>query len=120
MGIRIGSTVINVADVERGIAFWTAALEYVERDPGQRHVDFAVLCHPERVWSNLSLQQSPEPKRGVNRVHLDLYADDREAEVERLLALGATRVEPWPYEEGDEFVVLADPDGNEFCVVQLS
>jgi catechol 2,3-dioxygenase-like lactoylglutathione lyase family enzyme len=119
MGIRIGSTVLNVADVERGIAFWTAALGYVVRDPDVDHQDFAVLAHPERAWSNLSVQRSARPKSDVNRVHLDLYVDHRDAEVERLLALGATRVEPWPYDDGDDFVVLADPDGNEFCVVPV-
>ena len=80
--------------------------------------DHAVLCDPKRTWSNLSLQLTREPKAAVNRVHLDLYADDRTHEVARLEALGATRVEPWPYQEGDDFVVMADPDGNEFCVVQ--
>ena len=51
------------------------------------------------------------------RHHLDLYASDRQAEVERLLALGAHRVE-WRYPEGADYVVLSDPDGNKFCVVQ--
>jgi catechol 2,3-dioxygenase-like lactoylglutathione lyase family enzyme len=118
VALRIGSTVLNVADVERAMAFWTQALGYVPRDPGAGVGDFAVLCDPERTWSNLSLQLTREPKTAVNRVHLDLYADDRTREVGRLEALGATRVEPWPYEEGDDFVVMADPDGNEFCVVQ--
>jgi hypothetical protein len=49
-------------------------------------------------------------------VHLDLYTSDREGEVERLLALGATRF-PREYAPADDFVVLADPDGNRFCVV---
>lgn len=51
------------------------------------------------------------------RHHLDLYASDQAAEVERLLGLGAQRVE-WRYEPGADYVVLADPDGNGFCVVQ--
>jgi catechol 2,3-dioxygenase-like lactoylglutathione lyase family enzyme len=113
----IGSTVLNVGDLERGIAFWTAALGYVLRDP-THGPDFAVLRDPSREWSNLSLQLSGDPKRGVNRLHLDLYTDDQPREVERLLSIGATRVEPWPYEPDDDFVVLADPAGNEFCVVQ--
>ncbi|WP_029288019.1 VOC family protein [Cellulomonas sp. HZM] len=65
----------------------------------------------------LGFQQVPDPTPGKNRVHLDLAAPDREAEVERLLADGATLVArrgtddfPW--------VVLADPDGNQFCVAQ--
>ena len=115
MGIFIGSTVINTPDVERAVAFWTRALGYVVRDADP---SFAVLTDPRRRWSNLSLQRSEEPKRGFNRVHLDLYAEDRNAEVTRLEALGATRVVPWSYAEDDDHVVMAAPDGNEFCVVQ--
>ena len=51
------------------------------------------------------------------RHHLDLYASDRQAEVERLLSLGAHRVD-WRYPERADYVVLSDPDGNKFCVVQ--
>ena len=114
MGLYVGSTVINSADLERAIVFWTAALDYVVRDSDPT---FAVLTDPKRRWSNLSLQHSDEPKRGRNRVHLDLYTTDRDGEVARLEGLGATRV-PWEYEAGDDHVVMADPDGNEFCVVQ--
>jgi catechol 2,3-dioxygenase-like lactoylglutathione lyase family enzyme len=114
MGLYVGSTVINTADIERGIAFWTAALGYVVRNAD---VAFAVLTDPERRWSNVSLQLSHEPKRGRNRVHLDLYTADRDAEVARLEALGATRL-PWDYEPDDDHIVMADPDGNEFCVIQ--
>lgn len=116
MGLYVGSTVINTADLDRGIAFWTAALGYVVRssDP-----TFAVLTDPERRWSNVSLQRSDEPKRGRNRLHLDLYTTDREGEAARLEELGATRL-PWEYPPDPDFVVMADPDGNEFCVVQSS
>jgi catechol 2,3-dioxygenase-like lactoylglutathione lyase family enzyme len=114
VGLYVGSTVINTADVERAVAFWTTALGYVVRtsDP-----TFAVLTDPKRRWSNVSLQLSEEAKRGLNRVHLDLYTSDREGEVARLEGLGASRV-PWEYEEGHDHIVLADPDGNEFCVIQ--
>lgn len=114
MGLYVGSTVINTADIERAIAFWTAALGYVVRDADPT---FAVLTDPGRRWSNLSLQRSDEPKRGRNRVHLDLYTTDQAGEVARLEALGAKRV-PWEYQEGHDHVVMADHDGNEFCVVQ--
>lgn len=113
MALYIGSTVVNVADMERAMAFWTAALGYVER---HTDLDFAVLTDPNRRWSNLSLQLSIEPKRGRNRLHLDLYADDQQAEVERLESLGARRL-PWDYSPDADYVVMADPDGNEFCVI---
>lgn len=115
MGLYVGSTVINTPDIDEAVAFWTAALGYVVRsaDP-----TFAVLTDPGRRWSNVSLQHSEEPKRGLNRVHLDLYTADRDREVSRLEGLGATQVVPWEYAEDHDHVVMAAPDGNEFCVVQ--
>ena len=116
MTVFVGSTVINVADIERATAFWTTALGYVVRDSDPT---FAVLTDLHRRWSNVSLQLSDEPKHGRNRVHLDLYADDQQAEVTRLEALGARRI-PWDYGQDADNVVLVDPDGNEFCVIQSS
>ncbi|MGB6772265.1 MAG: VOC family protein [Candidatus Dormiibacterota bacterium] len=88
MGLYVGSTVINTPDIDEAVAFWTAALGYVVRsaDP-----TFAVLTDPGRRWSNISLQHSEEPKRGLNRVHLDLYTADRDREVSRLEGLGRLR-----------------------------
>lgn len=114
MGLYVGSTVINTPDIERGIAFWTAALSYVVRHASD---DFAVLTDPGRRWSNVSLQLSREPKHGANRVHLDLYTTDQPAEVARLEGLGARRI-PWEYEPDHDHVVMIDPGGNEFCVIQ--
>jgi catechol 2,3-dioxygenase-like lactoylglutathione lyase family enzyme len=119
MGSRIGSTVLNVTDIARAAAFWTHALGYVRRDSGSADETFVVLRDPARAWSNLSLQLTDQPKSGLNRVHLDLYTEDQEAEVARLVSIGARRVEPWDYEPGDDHIVMADPDGNEFCIVQL-
>ncbi len=113
----IGSVVVNVADIARARDFWTAALGYVQRDPDPDD-DFVVLRDPERGWANLSLQLSDEPKSGRNRLHLDLYAEDPDAEVERLLKLGAKRFDRVP-EPGEDFVVLEDPEGNLFCVVDI-
>lgn len=114
MPLFVGSVVINTPDLAAATAFWTAALGYVVRDGD---ASFVVLTDPERRWANVSLQLTREPKLQFNRVHLDLYTDDRPAEVARLESLGATRVEPWPYEADDDHVVMAAPDGSEFCVV---
>ena len=77
-----------------------------------------VLRDPEGTDPNLSLDRYPERRSGKrSRLHLDLYTKNREAEVERLGKMGATRY-PWRYKTGDDFVVLEDPDGNLFCVVQ--
>jgi Glyoxalase-like domain len=64
----------------------------------------------------LLLQQVPEPKRTKNRMHLDLGVEELEAEVERLVALGARTLEAGLTEHGYRWSVLADPEGNEFCV----
>jgi catechol 2,3-dioxygenase-like lactoylglutathione lyase family enzyme len=113
MTLYVGSTVLNVADLDRATAFWTAALGYVIRDADPT---FVVLTDPRRRWSNISLQRSDTPKGGRNRLHLDLYAADQRAEVARLESLGATRL-PWDYGPNADYIVLADPDGNEFCVI---
>jgi Glyoxalase-like domain len=62
----------------------------------------------------------PEKRTGKrSRLHLDLYTSDQKSEVERLIMLGATRY-PWRYRPDDDFIVLADPDDNLFCVVQVA
>ena len=113
MTLYVGSTVLNVADLDRATAFWTAALGYVVRDADPT---FVVLTDQRRRWSNVSLQRSDAPKRGRNRLHLDLYTTDQLAEVARLESLGATRL-PWEYSADADYIVMADPDGNEFCVI---
>lgn len=62
-------------------------------------------------------QKVPEPKVAKNRMHLDLWSDDRDAEVARLIALGATVLEHQP-PPGDDLIALADPEGNEVCLVR--
>ena len=113
--IRIGSVVIDCNDFDAMWAFWRDALGYVPReDPDP---DWGVLRDPDDATRQISLQKVPEPRVGKNRLHLDLYTGDRDAEIERILALGATRFPRTP-EPGEDFVVLEDPEGNLFCVIQ--
>jgi catechol 2,3-dioxygenase-like lactoylglutathione lyase family enzyme len=114
VSIEIGSVVVDCNDVEAMMAFWREALHYVPREPPED--DWVVLRDPEGSNVNVSLQQVPEQRVGKNRLHFDLYTDDQEVEVERLLGLGATR-HPRTPEPGEDFVVLADPEGNLFCVI---
>jgi Glyoxalase-like domain len=73
---------------------------------------------PTKRGPNVSLDQCPEKRSGQrSRLHLDLYTNDQTAEVDRLIRLGARRY-PWRYQTDDDFVVLADPDDNLFCVVK--
>jgi hypothetical protein len=74
-------------------------------------------CDPEDKGPNLSFQGRDRRLRSRSWLHLDLYTADQQAEVERLVALGARRY-PWRYRAGDDFIVLEDPGGALFCVVQ--
>ncbi|ASQ92771.1 VOC family protein [Streptomyces sp. 11-1-2] len=117
--LSIGSVVLGVSDVRRAAAFWTRALGYVPR--GEIEDDWAVLVPADgRTGVRLSLGRSETPVQGRPRVHLDLYAGDaadQAAEVERLVSLGARRVRWELYPPDADFIVLADPDGNRFCVI---
>lgn len=113
--MRLGSIVIRCNDFAGMLRFWCAALGYEPREPADDD-GWVVLRDPHGPNVNISLQQVPEPRVDTNWIHLDLYTDDPEAEVERLLALGAT-ARARVAEPGEDFTVLADPDGNLFCVV---
>ncbi len=115
--MRVGSVVIDCNDFDKMSAFWQEALHYFPRDPPEP--DWVVLRDPNGNNVNVSLQQVPEKRTGKNRLHLDLYTDDPEAEIERLLEIGATR-HPRTPEPDEDFVVLEDPEGNLFCVVDTS
>ena len=114
--LKIGSVVINCKDFDKTYKFWQEALHYVTREQ-QPTPDFVILRDPKGTSPNVSVQQTDELKFGKNCMHLDLYATDQKAEVERLVKLGAT-LHRRP-QEGEDFVVLADPEGKLFCVVQL-
>ena len=113
--MRVGSVVIDCNDFEKMLAFWSEALRYVPREEPEE--GWVVLSDPDGGGVNVSLQVVPERRRGKNRLHLDLYTTEREAEIERLLEIGATR-HPRDAEAGEDFVVLADPEGNLFCVIR--
>jgi hypothetical protein len=115
MAIRLGSTVINCADMELMTSFWSEALHLV---PSSRAAgdDFRVL-RGER--GRLSLQLARTPVTARDQMHLDLYTDDQAAEVGRLTGLGATYVRH-NADPQDDYVVMADPEGNEFCVCAVA
>lgn len=114
--MQIGSIVIRCYEFDKMLKFWQEALHYVPREAATE--SWVVLRDPAGRGANLSLQRVREKRSGKrSRLHLDLYTNDRQGEVERLLKTGATRY-PWRYKPGSDFVVLEDPDGNLFCVVQ--
>lgn len=117
--LRIGSVVVNVSDVPRAMAFWSAVLDYEPRY--EPEPDWVILQPRDGVGPNLSLNLGESTPEAFPHLHLDLYAHDQAHEVERLVGLGARRVEDWPYpEEEHDFVVLEDPDGNRFCVIDAA
>ena len=114
--LRVGSIVIRVDDLERQQAFWSAALDY---DPRGMADDFVLLRPRDGVGPNVSLDRVRSEVHIPPRIHLDLYAEDQAAEVERLKALGATEVH-WDKRPPDaDYVIMADPEGNRFCVIDL-
>lgn len=116
--IRVGSIVVRCVRFDALVAFWQAALGYVPREPATD--GWVVLTDPSGAGPNISFDRVADdrlPPRGdLSRIHLDLYSADQNAEVERLIGLGATRYER-AYSTEDDFVVLVDPDGNRFCVI---
>jgi hypothetical protein len=115
MAIRLGSTVINCADIELMTRFWSQALGLLP-SPLEAGGDFRVLRGDR---SNISLQRSRTPVTARDQMHLDLYSDDQAAEVERLTGLGAMFVRHHE-DPDDDYVVMADPEGNEFCVAAVA
>jgi len=110
---RLGRSALD--DLERQTQFWTAALDYLPRD--EQSDDFVLLRPRDGVGPNLSLDLRHSAVQVPPRIHLDLYAEDQTREVARLIGLGATEVQ-WDKRPLDaDYVILADPEGNRFCVV---
>ncbi|MFF7968529.1 VOC family protein [Streptomyces sp. NPDC007903] len=120
--LRLGTIVMGAADVRRAAEFWRRALGYVPRD-GEVDEGWTVLVPADGTGPGIALGRSTSPVQERPRVHLDLYVEDRaeqEAEVARLTGLGAERVDWDLYPDDPDFVVLADPEGNRFCVIDAS
>jgi catechol 2,3-dioxygenase-like lactoylglutathione lyase family enzyme len=116
--LRIGSIVIRVDDLQRQSEFWEAALDYVPS--GVEDHDFILLRPREGAGPNLSLDQVRSELQIPPRIHLDLYAQDQAAEVERLKRLGAMEIH-WDGRPDDaDYVIMADPEGNRFCVIDAA
>ena len=120
--LTIGVVALGVTDVERAADFWRRALGYELREDG--FGGWAkVLVPPDGSGTPIALQRSRTPPQDHPRLHLDLHvadATEQAAEVDRLVALGAEQV-PWDsYPDDPDFVVLADTEGNRFCIVDLS
>ena len=116
--IRIQCLAVDTTDPASLAAFWSAALGWRQTygDDDEVVLEPPAGSPEDGVSPDLIFLRVPEPKVGKNRLHLDLRPQDQDAEIERLLGLGAIHADVG---QGDDttWVVLADPDGNEFCVL---
>jgi glyoxalase superfamily protein len=112
MSLEWEQVIVDCAEPVTLGRWWAAALEWVvvSEDPEE----FEIRPAPEQV-PGLLFARVPEPKTAKNRLHLDFRPDDQAAEVARLEALGAARTDVGQGEQ--TWIVLSDPEGNEFCVL---
>ena len=119
MTVRWQCVCVNTTNPGRLATFWEQALGWRRTydAPDEVCLEPPKGSAADGVSPDLLFLQVPEEKAGINRLHIDLRPDDRDAEVERLIALGARHVDVG---QGPDvsWVVLADPDGNEFCVLR--
>jgi catechol 2,3-dioxygenase-like lactoylglutathione lyase family enzyme len=119
--VIIGSIVIRVDDLEKQQAFWTAALDYVPRGAERGDNEGFTILYPRGGGGpNVSLDRVRAPLQIPPRIHLDLYTDDQRGEVRRLITLGASEVHWDKRPPNADYVILADPEGNRFCVVDIT
>jgi catechol 2,3-dioxygenase-like lactoylglutathione lyase family enzyme len=120
--LTFGVVVLGVTDRRRAEAFWCAALGYEVREDG--FGGWArVLVPPDGTGTMIALQTSETPPDDHPRIHFDLHvadASEQETEAARLVSLGASRVDWDRFPDDPDFVVLADPEGNRFCIVDLA
>jgi hypothetical protein len=116
MGSTVANVAIDCANAYELARFWSAVTGHPldpEDEPGDDETEIMLPGGPA-----LHFNQVPEPKTAKNRLHLCLRPDtSREVEVERLLGLGASLVADRRGDDGWGWVVLADPEGNEFCIL---
>jgi predicted enzyme related to lactoylglutathione lyase len=116
MPVRLHHIVLDARDLPGLARFWTQALGWKILSEREREI---VIGTDENAPVGMCFMSAADPKTVKNRMHLDLTssAQDRDQEIERLLALGARRVDVGQT-GAESWTVLADPEGNEFCVVR--
>jgi catechol 2,3-dioxygenase-like lactoylglutathione lyase family enzyme len=120
--LRLGTIVMGADDVDRAAAFWAEVLGYEVVPFPEEGDGFTILVPPDRVGTRVAVHRSDVPVQEEPRTHLDLVvdsSDEQSSQIDRLVGLGATRV-AWNYPPDPDFVVLADTEGNRFCIVDAS
>jgi catechol 2,3-dioxygenase-like lactoylglutathione lyase family enzyme len=125
MASRLTEVIVDCHDLDKMVRFWCAVLGYVRVNagdgwvaigpPGERREDDLWRASPQPPF--VAFVQVPEDKSGKNRVHLDVtpFGCSQSEEVDRLTRLGASETEIG--QQGTPWIVMADPEGNEFCVM---
>jgi predicted enzyme related to lactoylglutathione lyase len=114
MAVSLHHVVVDAHDLPGLARFWCGVLDWRVLSEKEREV---VIGPDEFAGTGICFMPVSDPKTVKNRLHFDLAPDDQEMEVERILALGARRVDVGQG-EAVGWVVLADPEGNEFCVLR--
>ena len=120
--LTFGVVVLSVTDRQRAAKFWCTALGYQAREGPYGGWARVLTPPPGGTGAVIALQTSRTPPEDYPRLHFDLHVngvDEQAAEADRLVSLGARRVDWDSYPDDPDFVVLADPDGNRFCIVDL-
>ncbi len=109
----VGTVMIDCNDLDAMVKFWSEALGLEEK---ARYPDYVWLSRLGEKGPALAFQRVPEPRQGKNRIHLDIAAEDPEAFAAHIIELGGSKVEDHE-SHGFRWSVLADPEGNVFCVI---
>ena len=120
--LTFGVLVLGVTDVQRAEEFWGRAIGYQVSQRPFGGWPRLLVPPPAGTGPRIALQLSQTPPQDHPRLHLDLHAHgvaEQEAEATRLVSLGARRVDWDSFQADPDFIVLADPDGNRFCIVDL-
>ena len=115
MSLRLGHITFDCDDPQAVASFWSAALDRpVDEGANEFFASIGLSGDELPRWLFIKV---PEPKTAKNRMHIDTMTDDRSAEVKRLVELGATHVDERE-QSGVSWSVMADVEGNEFCVAE--
>ena len=120
--LRLGTVVLGASDTDRAVTFWSQVLGYEPVGFPDSENEFTILVPPSGQGTRVAIQQADTPADEQPRL-VDLVVDDaaeQASEVERLVGLGATRVKWDSYPDDPDFIVLADTEGNRFCIVDAS
>jgi predicted enzyme related to lactoylglutathione lyase len=112
---KVTNVMLDTDDLNGAVGFWSTLLDL---EITYRDETYAFLGRLASDGPSLGIQLVPEPKAGKNRMHLDVMVEDRDAFAEWVVELGGRLIEEHDHPSGQSWVVMADPQGNEFCIYE--